>query len=446
MSEINIGEVAMIKFSDIEVGDRARKEMGDLNEMESSIKERGLISPLAVKRSGPNKYFLLAGERRYLILQKNNVETIPVRIYPEDISEYEMKSIELAENFYRKDFEYWEFDNLVQEAHILQQSIHGEKAPGPDQHGWSTEDTGNMVGTSKSGVSTAIKRAEAREAFPELFEKCKTQYDATKVIKKMDELVVKEVIAQRLEVERQDTSFTQLSKCYILNDFFNGVKEIPDNVYHLVEIDPPYAIDIKKAKKADGDSKYNLSDYNEVSKSIYMDGDPETTWQGMNATFKECYRVMTDHSWLICWFAPEPWFESIYQGILKAGFNTTRMCGIWTKPSGQSKRPEIHLANSYEMFFYAWKGRPALNKAGSTNVFDFPPVPAQQKTHPTERPVELTTDIYNTFAFPGSRVLIPFLGSGNGIISAAKLGMAPLGFELGKSHRDSFLIKLHNMK
>jgi len=153
---------------------------------------------------------------------------------------------------------------------------------------------------------------------------------------------------------------------------------------------------------------------------------------------------MSDHSWLICWFAPEPWFAPVFQTILNAGFNSTRMCGLWTKPSGQSKRPEIHLANTYEMFFYAWKGRPAMNKAGRSNVFQFPPVPPNQKTHPTERPVELMKEIYSTFAFPGSRVLIPFLGSGNGLIAADEVGVAGVGFELSKSYRDSFLVKIYS--
>jgi site-specific DNA-methyltransferase (adenine-specific) len=95
------------------------------------------------------------------------------------------------------------------------------------------------------------------------------------------------------------------------------------------------------------------------------------------------------------------------------------------------------------MFFYAWKGRPALNKPGKTNIFTTPPVLAQNKTHPTERPVELMKELYETFAFPGSRVLIPFLGSGNGLIAANSLGMSPVGFDMSKSFRDSFLVKIH---
>jgi site-specific DNA-methyltransferase (adenine-specific) len=140
-----------------------------------------------------------------------------------------------------------------------------------------------------------------------------------------------------------------------------------------------------------------------------------------------------------------PWFESTYNAIQEAGFESTRLCGIWTKPSGQTKRPETHLANAYETFFYAWKGRPAINKAGRSNVFNYSPVLPQGKIHPTERPIELMKDVYDTFAFQGSRVLIPFLGSGSGILAAHSLGMTAVGFELSKSYRDSFLVKAHNI-
>lgn len=435
---IQVGEVAMVPRDSIEIGDRARKEMGDLEAMEKSMHESGLISPLAVKRLDNGKFFLLAGERRYLVLEKNQVETVPVRIFPNEINDYQMKSIELAENFYRKDFEYWETDALLKEIHELNQTIYGVKAPGPGNQGWTLKDTAALAGITNASVSTAIKRAEIREQFPGLFDGCKTQKDATKIIKKMDELITKEMLAKKIQESKTETKLTQLSKCYVIDDFFSGVKKVPDNIFHLVEIDPPYAIDLQATKKTDGESIYATDQYNEV---------PSCDYQVFLAKlFRECYRVMADHSWLICWFAPEPWFEIIYQELNNAGFETTRMCGIWNKGYGQAKRPEIHLANSYEMFFYAWKGRPALNKQGRVNVFDFPPVHPSQKIHPTERPIELMKEVYDTFAFQGSRILIPFLGSGSGIIAADQLGMSPLGFELSKSYQDAFLVKLHNMK
>lgn len=436
---IEVGKVSMIPLSSIEVSDRARKEMGDLTEMEKSMNERGLISPLAVVPIGNSgKFKLLAGERRYLILSKNKVEEVPVRLYSSDISELEMKSIEMAENFYRKDFEYWEHDQLLAEIHDLQQAIHGTKARGPGSDGWSLDDTAKMAGVTNASVSTAIKRNEARKAYPELFESCKTQKDATKVIKKLDEMVTKEQIARKLEASRTENHLTELAKRYIIGDFFEKVKEIPDGAMHLVEIDPPYSIKLQQAKKKDGESIYVEGNYNEIASTEYQ--------LFLAKLFAESYRVMGEHSWLICWFAPEPWFEIVYQELNNAGFETTRMCGIWPKHYGQTKRPEIHLANTYEMFFYAWKGRPALNRAGHGNEFDHPPIAPQNKTHPTERPVELMEDIYSTFCFPGSRILIPFLGSGNGLISAYNLGMNAVGFELSQSYRDSFLVKVNAMK
>jgi DNA modification methylase len=136
----------------------------------------------------------------------------------------------------------------------------------------------------------------------------------------------------------------------------------------------------------------------------------------------------------------------MYKWITDSGLGTTQMCGIWSKGvPGQSMNPSRRLANAYEMFFYCWKGSPTLNKAGHGNDFHYSPVPPQQKTHPTERPLDLTKDLYETFAFPGSRILIPFLGSGNGLLAATQLGMSAIGFELSKGYKDSFLVKAHLM-
>ena len=161
---ISVGRVGMIPTQSVIVAeDRAREVMGDLGALELNMKESGLISPLAVKDNKDGTYTLLAGERRFTILQRNNVLEIPVRIYSEDLSEIEMKIIEKSENFFRKDMEYYELDKLTLEIHTLQQSIHGTKAPGPNQQGWSVEDTGEMIGgVSKATVSQSIKRAQLR--------------------------------------------------------------------------------------------------------------------------------------------------------------------------------------------------------------------------------------------------------------------------------------------
>ena len=446
MSDISVGKVEMILLESIFVDDRTREEMGDLDSLEANMKESGLIAPLAVMEDLDGKYKLLAGERRYTILKRNKVPTVPARIYEGGISEIEMKIIEKSENFFRKDMEFWELDKLTLEITRLQQEIKGVKTPGPTDSGWGLDDTAESIGgVTKGTVSQSIKRAEAREAFPELFDDCKSASDALKVIKKMDEAIIKEALAKNIEAKKGDKTITELSKAFIVRDFFEGIQDIPDGVFHLVEIDPPYAIDLKKVKKAEGESQYLMSDYNEVDVENYMGGEVGTSWLGMETVFKEAYRTMAEHSWLICWFGMQPWFELMFRALINAGFSSTRICGVWTKRTGQTKHPEIRLANTYETFFYAWKGKPALNKAGRGNTFDFSPVPPQSKAHPTERPIELMQEIYDTFAFPGSRVLIPFLGSGSGLLAAHTLDLTGLGFELSKGYKDSFLVKAHNL-
>ena len=444
---IDVGRVGMIPVGSITISERAREIMGDLDGLEKSMKESGLTTPLTFKLLKNNSYELLAGERRLTVLKRNGVTSIPGRIYDRDLSELEIKIIEKAENFYRKDWEYYELDKLTLEITQMQQELHGVKPPGPNQEGWGLAETGEMLGgVTKAAVSQSIKRAEARDIYPELFENCKTASDASKILKKVNETMVRSTIAEKLKSKGSNFTLHELSKCFIVKDFFEGVKEIPDNIMHLVEIDPPYSIDLGYAKSFGNESQYSLQEYNEIDSKYYMDGDPDGSWKGMNKVFQECYRVMSEHSWLLCWFAPEPWFHDIHQAIVKAGFNTSRMCPIWTKHSGQCKSPNMHLPNSYEMFFYAWKGRPAIAKVRSSNQFPYSPVPAQQKTHPTERPIELMLDVYSTFTFPGSRILIPFLGSGVGIFAAHRLGLSPIGFDLSKSNKDSFLIKANEVK
>jgi DNA modification methylase/ParB-like chromosome segregation protein Spo0J len=444
---IDVGTVAMVPIELVVIGERARQVMGDLDGFEENLKEKGLISPLAMRGNEDGTYTLLAGERRFTILKRNGNDKIPARIYPSNLDELDMKIIEKSENFFRKDMEFYEFDALTLEIHTLQQQRLGVATPGSGA-GWSVAQTGEMVGLSQGPTSQAIARAQAREVYPELFAGCKTASDATKVLKKVSEVAIREAIAQKLESSSPETDIRRLADRFMVKSFFEGVKEIPDGIVNLVEIDPPYAIKLTEQKKKDGESQYVLDNYNEIGVAEYLDGSPDSTnpWRGIKQLFKDCYRVMAQHSWLICWFAPHPWFEQMYLAIREAGFGTTRMCGIWTKGgSGQSMNPTTKLANSYEMFFYAWKGKPALNKAGSSNVFSYPPVPPQQKSHPTERPIELMSELYDTFAFQGSRVLIPFLGSGNGLIAAHKLGLQGVGFELSKAYKDSFLVKAHSM-
>lgn len=85
-----------MKINEIQIGDRVRKDMGDLEALAESIKRHGLLHPVVVKSDGT----LIAGHRRIAALQLMGQEDIPVTV----IEVEDLLSAERDENVERKDF------------------------------------------------------------------------------------------------------------------------------------------------------------------------------------------------------------------------------------------------------------------------------------------------------------------------------------------------------
>lgn len=435
-------ELKVININQITFGERFRDEYGDLDVLAASIKKEGIIQPLAVRTcAGGEEYILLAGGRRYKACQQAGVTDIPVRIYPDNLSELEMRSIELMENVARKDLSWVEATNLNKEIHMLQQEIYGKKtSTSPDAPGVSLRDTANLLGISFGGLSDDVKLSNAIQAFPSIKE-AKTKSDAMKMLKKIQEELVMAEIAKRYKDKNADTPVDvqrhTLMGCYILSDFFDGVRKVPDNTVDIVELDPPYGIDLHNIKREAKDSTRN---YNEVPAEIYL--------EFINKVFKECYRTMSENSWLLCWFAQDPWFEPLYQAAYRAGFRGSRIPAIWFKEnsSGQTMQPATSLGNTYEPFFYLRKGSPSITRQGRSNVFSFKVVPANKKVHPTERPVELIQEVIQTFGWEGCRVMVPFLGSGNTLLATSNLGMSAFGYDLSEEYKNAYIVRVNEAR
>ena len=430
-------EVKVVNYCDVKEGTRFREEYGDIESLALSIKNEGLIQPLAVRDNEDGTYLLLAGGRRYKAAGLASLTTLPVRVYEKDIDELTMRSIELMENIIRKDLRWWETANLKKEVHELQIKIHGEKkSTSPDAPGWSKAMTAKLIGGAESLVHDDIKLAEAIAIMPQL-KTAKNRSEAQKMLRGVEETMIRTELAKKVQEKTATTSLERVQhemiNRYMVGDFFEIVKKLPDKSIDIIELDPPYGIDLHDVKDSLSNNFYNKDNYNEVVAEKYE--------QFINNVLTECYRIMSDNSWLICWFAIEPWMEEVYHAIRAAGFNTTRIVGFWAKPSGQTKAPQYYLANAYEPFFYARKGSPIISKQGRSNIFNFKSVFQNRKVHPTERPIELIQEILSTFGWTGARVFVPFLGSGNTILSAANLGMQAFGCDLAQDYKNSFIVK-----
>jgi len=433
-------QLKILNIDEVFEGERRRVDYGDISELALSIKEKGLINPIAVGLTknyieSDKEYILIAGGRRFRACQQIGMKDIPVRIYDRQLNDLELRSIELEENVRRKSLSWEEKIFLEDEINQLQISIHGEKiskAPGASGH--SIRDTAKLLGKSHSTVVQDLKLVKAIKDFPEMpWKKCKNKNDANKLLKKVTAIVERSVLSTdaKAAISTNGGQQKHMSEAYIINDVFEALPKLQSGMFDLVEIDPPYGIDLEHTKQ-----NYSYEDYNEVEKKDYK--------VFLEKLMSEVYRVMAPSSWLVFWFAPEPWFEDVYQAIKKTGLVITRMCGIWNKSYGQTNSPTTRLGNSYEMFFYARKGQATLAKPGSINGFEFSPVSPDNKKHPTERPVPLMQEILTTFAKPNAKVLVPFAGSGATLIAAGLEDMIPIGYDLSESYQQDYLIKVKN--
>lgn len=432
-----------IPISQIHKGKRFRVDYGEIDQLCYSIKKNGLITPIAVgitanlseelREDSTLDYTLLAGGRRLRAMEKLGWTMIPCRIYDQSLTELELRSIELAENFDRKEMTYAEEVALMKEINDLQTQIHGQKvARAANAPGWSQSDTARLLSKSPGSVTKDLQLAEAILAHPELgLDKCKNKHEAHKLLKSVGKKIVTELKSNEFRKSHinTDATYKKLSSAYIVANCLDVISKLPSNTIDLVEIDPPYAIDLPSLKRGN-----DCDGYNEIPPDLYL--------ELMPALLKQCYRVMRANSWLLCWFGPDPWFPFIAQWIRDAGFSMAAIPGIWAKDRGQTMQPETYLASSYEMFFYARKGSPKIQKPGHSNIFSYSGVPAARKHHPTQRPMELMVDLYTTFCWPNAQGFIPFLGSGVGILAGHAAQINMIGTDLSKSFLDGYTLML----
>lgn len=91
---------------------RSNVEDAEIKDLVSSVKEKGVIEPLIVRRSGTT-FVLAAGERRLKAAKLAGLQEVPVII--RDLTDQELLEIGLIENLHRKDL------NPIEEADAYEQ-------------------------------------------------------------------------------------------------------------------------------------------------------------------------------------------------------------------------------------------------------------------------------------------------------------------------------------
>ena len=142
-TEININKLSISDLVSNKFQPRKFFDEDNLQDLTNSIKERGIIQPIIVRKSSDDnsKYEIIAGERRWLAAQKAGLHEVPVVITEAD----DLKSLEFAivENVQRKDL------NPIEEAESYKKLI--------DDFSYDQEKVSKFIGKSRSHIANFLR-------------------------------------------------------------------------------------------------------------------------------------------------------------------------------------------------------------------------------------------------------------------------------------------------
>ena len=227
-----------------------------LSELADSIKERGVIQPLIVRKSEKQneKFELIAGERRLQASQAAGLHEVPVIIIEAD----NLKSLELAivENVQRRDL------NPVEEAKGYKRLI--------DEFGYDQEKVSKFIGKSRSHVSNSIRILLLPKSVLELIENEKLSFGHAKVLVGLTnaEFLAKKIANKNLSV-RQTEALVKSLRSKNLTNFAKkdaNISTLEKSLRDQIGIN----VYIKNKKNNSGNITFDYKDLDQLNRLIMV--------------------------------------------------------------------------------------------------------------------------------------------------------------------------------
>ena len=194
INKLSIGELIRNKYQP-----RKNFNQENLDELTNSIKERGIIQPIVVRKSADqkSKYEIIAGERRWLAAQNAGLHEVPVVITEAD----DLKSLEFAivENVQRIDL------NVVEEAEGYQRLI--------DDFSYDQNKVAQFIGKSRSHVTNCLRLLNLPSEVIDLIKNNKLSQGHAKILVGLENsnFLAKKIIEKNLSV-RQTENLVKIFK------------------------------------------------------------------------------------------------------------------------------------------------------------------------------------------------------------------------------------------
>jgi ParB family chromosome partitioning protein len=225
-----------------------------LNDLTNSIKERGVIQPIIVRKTDTNnsKFEIIAGERRWLAARKAGLHDIPVVVTNAD----DLKSLEFAivENVQRHDL------NPLEEAQGYKRLI--------DEFSYDQEKVSMFIGKSRSYITNSLRLLTLPNDILKQLEDKKLTAGHAKILVGLENasFVAAKIIEKKLSV-RQSENFVKIFKKKKKNIFFSkdpNVNNLEQSIIEKIGLN----VKIKNKKNNKGTITFAYNDIEQLNKII----------------------------------------------------------------------------------------------------------------------------------------------------------------------------------
>ena len=193
-NQLQVSDIVPNKYQPRKIFDET-----NLDDLTNSIKERGMIQPIIVRKlnDDKSKFEIIAGERRWLAAQRAGLHNVPVVITEAD----DLKSLEFAivENVQRHDL------NPLEEAQGYKRLI--------DEFSYDQQKVSKFIGKSRSHITNSLRLLGLPDEVLKLIEMQKLTAGHAKILVGLDNasFVANKIIEKKLSV-RQTENFVKIFK------------------------------------------------------------------------------------------------------------------------------------------------------------------------------------------------------------------------------------------
>ena len=226
----------------------------NLNDLVNSIKERGVIQPIIVRKSNTNnsKYEIIAGERRWLAAQKAGLHEIPVVVTDAD----DLKSLEFAivENVQRHDL------NPLEEAQGYKRLI--------DEFAYDQDKVSKFIGKSRSYISNSLRLLNLPKEVLDFVEQKKITAGHAKILVGLENAVflANKFIEKKLSVRQAENlvKIFRKTKRNTTGKVDSNIRDLENSISEKIGL----SVSIKNNKNNKGTISFYYKELDQLNKII----------------------------------------------------------------------------------------------------------------------------------------------------------------------------------